>query len=624
MGIKDKATYGEYYWAMQVEAAKFFDEETEKTFAPYMSGLLADIPDIEALPAGMQNFIRVLSEPPTTGFGGFALGVGVEMIDEVLHTAMAPMMKMVGRELNRRSLETWLTPEQANTLFSRGHINETFWSLILSSEGYEDTLQRFHYISQLPYPSIPDLVLYSRYHGEPDAPFGEFQNWFDISARDWPVWEWLARQRLTTLQVQTLFRRGLITDTELLNRLAQIGWSPADRPLVQELGWSIPNAMLLVQGNLQQQQSRDKILRDISVADINPVYAEQYLDAIQTKPASTDLVAYHLRKDPTLAGLPPDLRKIGIHPDYIDIYKTLAYPIPPVADIITMAVREAFTPDIAARFGQYEDYPPALEEWALKKGLSKEWSERYWAAHWSLPSASQGFEMLHRGIINRVELDMLLRALDVMPFWRDKLTGIAYRRLTRVDVRRMYKAGVLTKAEVYEAYLQHGYTDENAKRMTEFTVQWAMPKEASITRSDILTAYKTRMISRTEASGLLENMGEEYFHREFMLTAVDYKKGLEQTDNRIKGIRNLYKRRVYDENKTRDELLKLDLPAEEVDNLMEQWYYEVKAEPPRLWTTAQTLSFIKDELITKERGITELTTIGYDTEHINVYIRSIE
>ncbi|GAH61072.1 unnamed protein product, partial [marine sediment metagenome] len=69
------------------------------------------------------------------------------------------------------------------------------------------------------------------------------------------------------------------------------------------------------------------------------------------------LIAFHLRIDPSLSGLDTDLRKIGIHPDYFEIYKTLAYPIPPVADIITMAVREAFTPDIAARFGQYEDYP---------------------------------------------------------------------------------------------------------------------------------------------------------------------------------------------------------------------------------------------------------------------------
>ncbi|MBA7679856.1 hypothetical protein ES703_88161 [subsurface metagenome] len=188
----------------------------------------------------------------------------------------------------------------------------------------------------------------------------------------------------------------------------------------------------------------------------------------------------------------------------------------------------------------------------------------------------------------------------------------------------MYKAGVLTETEVYESYIEHGYTERNARRMTDFTVQWAAPKEASITRSDILTAYKNRMISRAEASELLANMGEEYFHREFMLKAVDYKKGLELTEDKIKGIRKLYISRIYDENKTLEELLKLDLPSEEVEDLMAQWYYDVKAEAPRLWTSAQTLSFIKEGLITKERGVIELAIIGYDAEHIDVYMRSIE
>ncbi|GAI65380.1 unnamed protein product, partial [marine sediment metagenome] len=390
-----------------------------------------------------------------------------------------------------------------------------------------------------------------------------------------------------------------------------------------DLAYILPNPMLLVQGGLMQDIGDEDIIKNISMGDIHPDYAQTYLDAVLTKPASQDIIAYELRKDPSLRNLPERLRKIGIHSKYHPLYKELAYQIPPVADIITMAVREAFTPEIARKFGQYEDYPPDLELWAMKKGLSKEWSQRYWAAHWNLPSPLQGFEMLHRGVIGVGELNMLLRALDVMPFWRDKLTQIAYRRLTRVDIRRMYKAGVLTVAEVYESYLEHGYNPKNAKRMTDFTVQWALPKEASITRSDILTAYKNRMITRSEASDLLADMGEEYFHREFMLKAVDYKKELELTENKIKGIRNLYKRRVYDENKTTDELSKLDLPAEEISGLMTQWYYEVKAEVPRRWTTAQVLSFIKAGLITKERGIVELGLIGYDTEHITIYVKSI-
>ncbi|GAI17185.1 unnamed protein product, partial [marine sediment metagenome] len=49
-----------------------------------------------------------------------------------------------------------------------------------------------------------------------------------------------------------------------------------------------------------------------------------------------------------------------------------------------------------------------------------------------------------------------------------------------------------------------------------------------------------------------------------------------------------------------------------------------KDKPPRYWTTAQTLSFIEAKRITPERGRRELYAIGYDTEHINVYMEVSE
>jgi len=624
MGIEDKTTYGEYFWAMQVEAQGAFDEEKESALSPFIRGIFNDIPDINELPTGMKTFLSALAEPPSAGFGDLIKLTGGEFAAELLKDAVEPAMRMLKRSTNRRARESWLTSQQANTLFSRGKISESYWSSVTASEGYEDIIAKGLYDSQLPYPSIPDLVLYARYHGDPYSTKSTVNKYFDVYGAEFEVWDFLGRQRLNTMQIQTAFRRGLIKEGALSAELAKIGWAGGDVNLVKEMGWSIPNSMLLVQGGLIQNKSKSEILKDISFGDINPKYAQQYLDAILTKPSSQDIIAYELRQDPDLSQLGKELKRIGIHDDYFPIYKELAQQIPPIADIITMAVREAFTPAIAAKFGQYADFPKPLEEWGKKKGLSAEWTKRYWAAHWSLPSPLQGFEMLHRGVINRGELDMLLRALDVMPFWRAKLTGIAYRRVTRVDIRRMYKTGIISVGDVLEAYVELGYTDRDAKRMTDFTVQWAMPKHASITRSDILTAYKSRMITRPEASELLENMGEEYFHREFMLKAVDYKKQLEITELQIKGIINLYKERGYDENTARSELLKLDLPSDEVDLLMREAYYELKAETPRRWTTAQVLGFIKDGLITKERGVLELEHIGYDAEHIAVYLRSME
>ncbi|KKN15628.1 hypothetical protein LCGC14_0984150 [marine sediment metagenome] len=623
MAVKNPKTYGDYWFAKQVEASEIFDEVKEQAFAPFFEAVLDQFSDIEDIPLSLVALMQNLKAPETAGFGGFALGVGVEMIDETLHTLMNPMMKMMGRSINRRALETWLTSTEANTLFRRDKIDRSYWDLITKSEGYETVIGKQKYQAEMPFPSIPDIITYARYHGDPNNPWSAVNDRIDIDAVDFPVWDWLALQRLNTLQIQTLFKRGLIDNTTTNYKLAEAGWRGEDIDYIKQTAWSVPNAMLWVQGNLHSGVGLSEILQNISKADINPLYAQTYLDGILTKPNPQDLIAYELRNDPNLSNLPKMLQRIGIHPEYTDIYKTLAYPIPPVADLITMAVREAFTPSVAAKFGQYQDFPDAFEQFAKMKGLTPEWAKRYWASHWSLPSARQGFEMLHRGVIDFGELDMLLRALDVMPFWRNKLTSIAYRRMTRVDIRRMYKMGVINQSDVLAAYLELGYNQSDAQRMTQFTVLWALPPHASITRSDILTAYKRRMIDRAEASQLLADMGENEFHRGFMLDAVDYKKALEVTDIRIKGIGNLYIEHIYDENKVIEELSKLDLPSDEINLLMEKWYFEIQGQTPRLWTNSQTLGFAKEGLITKDRAKAELKALGYDGEHINIYMESI-
>lgn len=620
MGIENPTTYGDHYWKKQVEAQKKFNDDAEKAFAPFIAGMLKDIPDIPEMPAGFQNMINALTDPPDFAFLPYLIGVGINLIDEVLDAAFKPDIMALARIQRRNKRTQWLTSVEVNTLWLRQKIPEGLWDEVIASEGYEDVLGSALFESQSPYPSVPDFILYSRYHGDADEPIDEFRNWYNISPRDWKAWKWLSQQRLTTLEIQTLFRRNVIEENELFGRLAEVGWPKETRDYIEELGWTIPNAMLLVQGGLQQQYDIGDILRDISIADIHPKYADLYLDAILTKPASQDLIAYELRQDPSLSNLPTQLRKIGIHPDYYKIYQELAYQIPPVADIITMAVREAFTPEIARKFGQYEDYPKDLEMWGEKKGLSKEWTERYWAAHWSLPSTQQGFEMLHRGLIDNNELDMLLRALDVMPFWRKKLTGIAFRRLSRVDIRRMYKVGVLDERQVLESYLELGYNDRDAERMSDFTVRQVLATQSKFTSGDILSAYSNYMITRTETKELLLLVEVKQENIEFILSTADYKREWSLTNAKISAIRNLYKKETYDDSKARGELLKLDLPAERVDVLMMQWFIDEKDKPARLWTTAQTLSFIEKELITKERGIQELITIGYDTEHINIYM----
>ena len=624
MSIDSPQTYGDHYWKQEVEAKEAFDEILESAYAPYLAAMFGDIPELDLLPAGYKNFLDMITAPKSSGFGGFALGLGLDTVDEALRTATKPLFTGLTRKYNKRSMETWLTSAQANILHYRKKITPEQWDDILWSEGYEDVLREPQYQAMQPYPSVPDLVLYARYHGDPENVWGTITEFVNLDPVDRPLWEFLGLQRLTTEQTQTLLKREFMSEGEFYAELGRIGWHSVDQLSIRELAYSLPNPMLLVQGLLMQEAENEAILKAVVKADIHPDYDQTYLDAILTKPASEDIVAYELRQENGLANLPTQLRKIGIHPNFMDVYKELAQQIPPVADIITMAVREAFSPSIAAAFGQYEDYPTDLTEWAGKKGLSEIWAKRYWAAHWNLPSPQQGFEMLHRGVIDRPTLNMLLRALDVMPFWRDKLTAIAFRPLTRVDVRRMYKQGVLDEKGVYEAYLDHGYSDENAEKMTEFTIRQTLASLSKFTSGDIVNAFTKRMIDRGMAVSLLRDIGIRAEDASYIVGTAEYKRQWAFTDDQISGIRNLYKKRVYDENTARDRLSGLNLPADQINVLMQQWFYEKVEELDATWTTAQTLKFYKRGLIDLDRAKRELFLNGYDNEHAELYLKDLQ
>lgn len=259
---------------------------------------------------------------------------------------------------------------------------------------------------------------------------------------------------------------------------------------------------------------RDKARELVQRHGFDHQSAELMLDNTAALPTDTDLLASWLRGDLTEEGLDQAFFQRGYSPGHAGNLKRLARVIPPVQDLITMAVREVFTPEIAQRFGQFEDFPEAFKAWAEKHGLSEEWARNYWAAHWRLPSAEQGFEMLHRGVVGEGDLDILLRSLDVMPFWREGLKRIAFNPFTRVDIRRMHQLGILDEAAVHRAHLDIGYDEEKARALTEFTIRLNKRRPAEddeelgrLSRASVIGFYTDGILSKEKAFELLVGMG---------------------------------------------------------------------------------------------------------------------
>jgi len=204
------------------------------------------------------------------------------------------------------------------------------------------------------------------------------------------------------------------------------------------------------------------------------------------------------------------LQKLGYAGDKVRNIKDSYFVTPPAQDLITMAVREAFTPEIANAFGQYEGYPEVLTEYLSHWGIDDTWAKAYWAAHWRLPSAEEGFQMLHRGIINQDTLKLLLRALDIMPYWRDKVIDLSYSPLRLVDIRRFYELGVIDEAQMFTEYKSRGYDDKHARWATNWTIQYVSGGNETesanrrlLSQAVIVKAYNAGKMNKEQAIAAL-------------------------------------------------------------------------------------------------------------------------
>jgi hypothetical protein len=358
--------------------------------------------------------------------------------------------------------------------------------------------------------------------------------------------------------------------------------------------------------------------------------ADMLLQVGKIVPPAGETVAWWLRGIMDDAQFNESLTKGGWQQEDIERFKQAAYFIPPVNDLITMSVREVFSPDVAARFGQFDDFPEDLLEWSAKQGVSEEWAKRYWAAHWALPSVQMGFEMLHRDVIAKDDLELLLRASDVMPFWRDKLIDISYSPLTRVDVRRMHKLGVIDEAGVTRAYKDLGYNEDNARLLTEFVVQYNAETStdddnalSDLTRTNIINFYTDGVIGREDAATLLTLVGISEEAAALFLTSADIQIERDARKQAIDTIIAQASTGTITFEEAQDALASIGLETVEREKAIAE-LLRLQAKANKLPSKADLDKFLSGGIINEAEYIETLQRIGYNATWSNRYLQLLK
>lgn len=297
--------------------------------------------------------------------------------------------------------------------------------------------------------------------------------------------------------------------------------------------------------------------------------------------------------------------------------------LPSPQDLFLMVAHEAFEPDMYTKLGLDQEFPTEQVKWLKEQGISENWAEKYWIAHWAQPSIGQGFEMLHRGVIDLDTLDLLFRAVEIPNFWRDKLTQIAYTPLARVDVRRMHDLGVIDDEKLIKSYLDLGYSPENAVNMANFTIKYNAESRASLTRSTILTSYSEGLLSRTDTINLLKEQDYTDEVAEYYVSLEDFNKAKEVQDLTIKNLEEKYKLGINDQTYTRDSLTKMGLLADKIDALLESWDIELY-KYQRLPSKSDLDNFLVYGIIDENEYYEIMQQHGFSWRHISFYLQQLE
>lgn len=473
--------------------------------------------------------------------------------------------------------------------------------------------------------------------------YGYVIAWFDIYKRLglYKAFETHPIELLDFSTLATEYFKGNISIDSVYSEMAKRGYNKERVDTMLSAFQQLMNLEDIRRAYIQQEISGEEALKKIKQLGYTDEDAKTILKVTRSFLSVSDYVTSWLREYIDDNILEYYLKAHGYQSEDIELIKRLAFTIPPVSDLIRMAVREVFSPVLRQKYTLDEDFPEEFAYWAKKAGLSEVWARAYWAAHWDLPSMTQGYEMLHRlhpdliswksqalrnmGIEpSNVATDLdtlreLARMQDIAPYWRDRLIAISYAPLTRVDIRRMYKLGVLTEDDVYFCYRELGYDDVNARRLTEFTKIEAIESERDLSKSEIMDAVEAGLMTIEEAKTYLKRLKFNDSDIEIFLALALYKREKKLRDAEINAIKKQYLNNKIDRITAQRKLIELALTGAEVDNYLETWDRE-KASKALTLSDSNIQKAYKFGIITKQEALDMLMRKGYNSRDAEIIL----
>ncbi len=355
----------------------------------------------------------------------------------------------------------------------------------------------------------------------------------------------------------------------------------------------------------------------------NPTFAEQFWLASQTALPGEALVVLKWRGEITESQFASQMEILGYTKETTENFEKSLQFYPSPSDLVLWQAKEVFEEDAVKKYGLDDELDLINREAFYKAGMTDEQIRNYWRAHWQHPSLTMIFELLHRGLLTEQDVYEYYRLVEIPPYWREKLTAISHPPYTRVDTRRMYEMGVLSREEVKRNYLDLGYDEEKAENMTEFTVAYSTQTDRDLTRTQIEKAYEFGIIDEAGMIELLEKLGYDEEESLFILGLKSYAIMQDELDDKVATVKTRFRRGLITQPKALAELDKLEISSTFRDKTIAE-ILRVKQTEFQLPSKADVANFFVGGLIDENQFVSYMERLGFQPPEINLYLESFK
>lgn len=407
----------------------------------------------------------------------------------------------------------------------------------------------------------------------------------------------------------------------LTDKTAQItyNWFPIRTPPLPDL----------VRMRFWKQIDEDTYIYLCRLNGFSEGYAKYYYEHAQAIWPIYDLISAWRRGKVTDEDFATEAERLGWVGERLEQVKGASLYYPPPVDLVRWQAREVYEPDAIEKYGLKDELDRIERTPFYKGGMDDEQIDNYWMAHWIHPSWVQLREMLFRTELTEEDMWEWFRLVEIPPYWRDLFIRVAYRTLTRVDIRRMHKLGVFTDEELPSIYGLLGYNEIDQKRMADFTILYNKERPVTVedeyrqlTRAQILEGYREAVYNRKEAQERLQLLDYDELDADFLLLLEDIDLARKRVKLELDYLEHAMVSGKLTDNDVAGRLTELQIPANQQEVLLAKWQRAKERQvsiPSKedfgRWFAAAFISQVEYE--------TEMQRKGYGDHHIELYVREI-